>query len=239
MKTDYIDYSNTYNDYKYYSGKEPCFSNFTFSEIEAYLNYTNEYYYNVNNSLRSGMCEDKAIYDLIKNLDSLFQKVPARLKNQKEIDVYIGVILNEDMYNELDKALKSGVLTDKGYLSTSLNIETAKKFALQNSQYEDKGLIFHIKVPKGTTFITSRMFRDIKSKNQLENEVLFPRNSQLRILSYDRKNKIVEAEYIGQTLPLQMPEFYEREATGSMILSDIYKYKIKNDFIEYKIKNKV
>ena len=171
------------------------------SPFESYKAYTkNGLFEKINNFLRYGITDDIFIENYIRNLDKLFETLPQKLRNPVPIEVYRGIKLNPDLEQLINGKLDSDIYIDKGFVSTSKSKSIAKQFM------GDDGVILHIIIPRNSAIIDDEKLPSYaRSFMKTEQEVLLPRNSQFRISSYNPKTRILEAEYIGQKQPLEMP----------------------------------
>lgn len=114
-------------------------------------------------------------------LDDLFTRTPVTIE---PITVFRGV---SDMHDALSKLKKGGNFVFDNFLSTSLAVSVADKFASQSTQRD----ILVIKVPKGVPHMYLPWRMDELMNNQLftdEFELLFPRGAVLKLV----KKEIVE-----------------------------------------------
>ena len=169
--------------------------------FDAYKAYTkNGLFEKINDFLRYGIADDIFIVGYIRKLDKLFETLPPTLRNSVPLEVYRGVKLNPELEQLINKKLDSNIYVDKGFVSTSKNKLTAKQFM------GEKGVLFHITIPRNSVIIDDEKLPSYaRSSMKTEQEVLLPRNAQLKILSYNPKTGIIEAEYIGQKQPLEIP----------------------------------
>lgn len=139
----------------------------------------------------------------IANMDSAI----ASSRTVEDIEVWRGFQMPRDLSDEKtgDARLFPGdVITEKGFVSTSLDKGTAANFAALRST----GLLVKIKVPKGTNALHVHM--DM-SHVYGEHEVILPRNTSLRLLtrpswqtirregSHETKAYVADAELVKGT----------------------------------------
>jgi hypothetical protein len=153
---------------------------------EAIRYYTsNAGFENINNVLRGVKCGNKVnvLYttNAIKLLDIAFLNAPP-LKH--DIVLYRGIHL----YNYLHTNLN---FIDKGYLSTSLDINIAHKF---NHYKKTKCCLFEIHIPKGTRILPLTPFSHFTK----EYEVLLPRNGEFQLVknNFTPKKNTTIVKYI-------------------------------------------
>lgn len=170
--------------------------------FNSYKAYTkNGLFEKINSFLRHGITDDIFTENYIRNLDRLFETLPQKLRNTVPLEVYRGIKLNPELEQLINGKLDSDIYLDKGFVSTSKSKSIAKQFMGED------GVLFHIIIPRNSVIIDDEKLPSYaRSFMKTEQEVLLPRNAQFKILSYNPKTGIVEAEYIGQKQPLEMPQ---------------------------------
>ena len=170
--------------------------------FNSYKEYTkNGLFEKINGFLRYGITDDIFTENYIRNLDRLFETLPQKLRNTVPLEVYRGIKLNPELEQLINGKLDSDIYLDKGFVSTSKSKSIAKQFMGED------GVLFHIIIPRNSVIIDDEKLPSYaRSFMKTEQEVLLPRNAQFKILSYNPKTGIVEAEYIGQKQPLEMPQ---------------------------------
>jgi hypothetical protein len=104
---------------------------------------------------------------MIGEMDSAFDKYGVQLS--QDATVHRGMTLGS--MKEVRKAFREGrVVTDKGFVSTSVDPDQARRFA--RSTPKVVGVRLEIKLPKGTTILAGR---------EDEQELILRRNSQFRV----------------------------------------------------------
>lgn len=198
--------------------------------FESYRRYTqNGYFELINEACRQGYTDDFLVIEDIKNLDSLFDTLPLRMRNSKEMEVYRGAKLYFDIEAALTENNGSFIFTDNGFVSTSKSLDVAKNFATSPEK-----VILHITIPENSTILDDEKLSFYsRSAMKNEREVLLPRNSQFKIISYNPETKIAEAIYLGQKMPVRTPKLVYSHK-GSDNLANINKEILLNP-----IKNKM
>lgn len=84
---------------------------------------------------------------------------------------------------------KGCVIEDPAFMSTSRSPGVAKQF--QTAAKDN--LLIRICAKAGTKALDVEKMSDLKG----ENEVPFPRNTKLRVVKWDRKNRVLDVEAIG------------------------------------------
>lgn len=219
MKNDYIK-----NNYEMYEKPIIKFNSEAIDDwapdelMQVFAKYTqNSYFEDINNALRSGYSKDELVNHHIEALDKLFKLVPNKLKNKTEMTVYRGARITKELDDILQGKSKTDIYTEKAFVSTSKSKQVAKQFAMHGDK-----VILEITLPANSTFIEDSMLPShAQSKMKNEEEVLLPRNAQFKITGFNPKTKIVQATYLGQKQPLEMPEIFEY--SGSDILGNLNK----------------
>ncbi|GAF84071.1 unnamed protein product, partial [marine sediment metagenome] len=132
---------------------------------------------------------NRALYGLNDNI-AIFQndisnidKVIQRSSLVSDMTVYRGIsnFVAEKM--GIGLARKGSTLKNiSGFMSTSTSRDVALEF-----KNAGKGILIEISAPKGHPAIDMKSFATLK-----ENEILFPRNSELKVLSYDKKKGLLK-----------------------------------------------
>ena len=132
--------------------------------------YSGTSYAKVNRGLRQGEPPD----EVAQRLDTLFADKNARF--QQDSRVYRGIGFNDPIRRALEEGtLRAGAtLTDKGFVSTSVNPEVAQFFA---TFVGDRSAILRIRARKGKRGVHIEKF----SKHKSERETLLPRGSRFKV----------------------------------------------------------
>lgn len=167
----------------------------TKKKIKSFLNYTMDYYENINNYLRFGEIKEELNYKEnnlkkdIKNIDNNIEKT--ELKNN--IKVFRGEIINDDRLKKIKEAYKNGdLLNFKGYTSTSFSKEDTERFT-DNSK---NGYIYEIDIKKGKG--KGKYLDETLAESIDEYEFLIKRNSFFKIKNIDEENKIIHLEMLEE-----------------------------------------
>lgn len=160
-----LNYQNKINELK----KQEESSKIELSDNEQYAmnQYISSESYKINETLRDGLKLTKKQEEIIKNLDKALNKFP-----NYEGNVNRSLIINKDELMEFLQIHKAGNnVTYKAYTSTTLG----KRYN------ELSNLELHIKSKKG---------KDIRQYNKEEQEILFKRNSEFKIVQLEKVNKV-------------------------------------------------
>lgn len=132
--------------------------------------------------LRAGFIGQNFEYDKATSLlDSLIRKSSP---TNRDIVLYRGV-------RGMPEIQVGHEFTEKGFLSTSLRQDVAERFAMDLIT-KQPGKLLRIKVPKDTKCLS---IEEITNIGINEYERLLPRNSKLKIVSYDEKTKMYDVDY--------------------------------------------
>ena len=156
-------------------------SSLTDEEFDAVDQYRFEAF-ELNAALREGKVSEKMQVQ-VDGINNTFDKTP---RLQENVVLYRG--LGVDQVSTKDNLLPSRI-QDKGFVSTSLDINVAKEYALERST---PGIIMEINVPKGTRVLS--MSGSLKSRggfyfDEPQREFLLPPNSSFRIKSLSRRRE--------------------------------------------------
>jgi len=160
----------------------------TKSERRAFELYQSSEYRDLNAALRTGESLDKDQKSLTKNLDAALD----RASIDKDIVAYRG--FSSQSYIDNFDQLAGTIVTDNGYISTSVDKAIGQKFAEYALEEEFEPIIAEIRLPKGS----KAAYINTLSLN--ENEVLIPRGSQFQVVSTSMDNgirKIVMEVLVG------------------------------------------
>jgi hypothetical protein len=147
------------------------------SQRQALSDYSaNEQYTAINNHLRHGKDIGKAA-ETLKGVDEAFDSPDAVLK--EDVTVYRGVRANFFEKQGLDvNNLVGTTITDKGFMSTTIDAGITKRFLKDAGHGEDLGgAVIEIRVPKGSKGIY--MGQGL-SQFSTEAELLMPRGTSLQ-----------------------------------------------------------
>jgi len=151
----------------------------TSTEKESIREYSSLNYRDINAFLRDPKSIDDSdkgwVQDEIAILDKTVVKgvIPADLTTYRGIEAYGGTL---DFFQQNI----GSVVRDDAFQSTSLNRETAFRFA------DEGGAVIHISVPKGYNglYISSLSLHDGGVSTQAEHELLLPRGTSYKIVKY-------------------------------------------------------
>ena len=165
-------------------------SKLTSDEIDAVDNYQAGENEGMNRLLRTGKGSKRA-ESRVENLNSAFDKTPPL---QEDVVLYRG--LNVGRFTDKNGTMP-GQITDKGFVSTSLNVGIANSF----SEGRPKGAVMEIKVPKGTRVLSVNAIQGFSGD---EREFILSPSSTFKILSSSRRKGLtgidttfIQAELVG------------------------------------------
>lgn len=190
----------------------------TKDEIGGIQLYKGTFYGDTNNILRKEKAWKGDAENIIPAIDNIMEKN----KSPMELIVWRGSSPKEKF--ELKKV--GDVFTDKAFVSSSLDIGTARRFT------GEKGYLATIKVPKGTPLVqTEKALQDINYNlmSGKEAEILMDRNLQFKILEKNDKARTVTLEVIGKEVgPATLDPKVEKEALKTEPMKEVREIKTKN-----------
>lgn len=142
---------------------------FTDEELEALEEYTDAGYLAVNDYLRNGLAKGMAKEDIESLIERLDMAIATSSTNA-DSTVYRGI--SDESFDDL---VVGSTLHDKGYVSTSSELENAKNFSAFSAS---GGSIFQIDLPAGSNVVDVGK-ADVGYTN--EKEFILPRNSSFEI----------------------------------------------------------
>ncbi len=143
------------------------------------------------NRYRSMLSEEN-IWRLINTIDECFNNSSKASKTQKPTVVYRAL---QNSLSDSDKAILStvgAVYRDNSFVSSTQNLETAKRF--NSSGYP----IMKISLPEGTKYLNMDRLFNIDRQHWFEQEFLLKRGSEFIITGFDKENNIIEASYLNK-----------------------------------------
>jgi hypothetical protein len=161
----------------------------TAEEIEAIRKYQGTWYLDVNNFLRGRLEKvSRKTRTYIKNL----QKAIAKVEVKENILVARGTTLSA-IGGDWDAVEINNVITDEGFMSTSLREETAMRFVKRKGE---RGILMYVKIPKGTNGVIA----DVAVNDEWESELLLQPGTKIRITGKRIENgmRIIEGEVVNE-----------------------------------------
>ena len=101
----------------------------------------------------------------------------------------------QDNLTDSEKAILStvgAVYRDNSFVSTTQNIDTAKRFNTSGNP------IMEIILPEGSKYLDLDRLFNIDRQRWREQEFLLKRGSEFIITGYDRENNIIKASYLNK-----------------------------------------
>jgi len=161
----------------------------TDKEVEAIIKYQGTWYVDMNGFLR-GRIESvrRSTKTYIKNLQKAIKKV----KIKENILVARGTTVSA-IGGDWDAVRIGDVITDKGFVSTSLREETAIDFVNRKGE---RGILMYVKVPKGTNGVIV----DVAVNGNWESELLLAPGTKIRITGKRIENgmRIIEGVVVNE-----------------------------------------
>lgn len=158
------------------------------SEVSAIKKYTGADYRAINGHLVGGLEASEETLKTIAHLDNFL----SRAKMEMPVTVYRGAgsLAVQELLGQAQGGLQKGrEIVLSGYISTSQNIDVARKFVGISSS----SMLLEIKMPKGSQAADISAYSDAGAG---EKEVLVARNSRFKVLSFDGKSKRLTLEML-------------------------------------------
>ncbi len=158
--------------------------------MDALHGYTGEGHLAMNHWLREGIGDEAAVKDQIAQLDELLRG--RRLTGRREI--YRGASL-ATVQKLAGQALRPGdVLLDPGFMSTATRQVVAKRFQDDHAD----GIMLRILALPGTPALD---ISQTSVQGTSEFEILFARGARLKVVSFDRRTRVLTLETIVDPTP--------------------------------------
>lgn len=147
------------------------------AEYSAIAEYVDNYPYNTH--LRRDAYKNKPMPKAVQLMDNVIERSKPL---EEESYVYRAVSGFFDEQIQFMETLKEGnIIKDKSFVSTAKSVDKQFEYFLSRAN----SMALRIKLPKGT-----------KGLNINASEFVLPRNSEIKIISIDKKHGIVDCEYI-------------------------------------------
>ena len=159
-------------------------NNLSEAEKEALLAYSNWDYTEINGYLRG--VNDDPLQSSLKHIEGIDSAL-AKARVDRNLQAYRGM-LSPRIYNGfIEETIKVGdIYRDPGYMSTSLDFQRAKDFV---NTSEENRVLFRIMVPKDSR---AALLADAEvTADPGELELLFPKNSRLKINGIRKRKGVV------------------------------------------------
>lgn len=155
-------------------------------QLRAFSQYYDAY--PLNGVLRKGAKLDEVDKATINAMDKVFEAAPALKKDAVVYRAVHGHPVFKDQNNFINSLKEGMVITDKSYVSTSIDVDNAqfKQFAHQTID-DGFGALMRIKLPKGTKGVLGGY-----------SEFLLPRNNKIKINKIEMVDgvKVMDCEYV-------------------------------------------
>ena len=143
------------------------------------------------NRYRSLMSEEN-LWNVINTIDNCFNSENKTGRIEKPAVVYRAL---QDNLTDSEKAILStvgAVYRDNSFVSTTQNLDTAKRFNISGNP------IMEITLPEGSKYLDLDRLFNIDRQRWREQEFLLKRGSEFIITGYDRENNIIKASYLNK-----------------------------------------
>ena len=164
------------------------------NDVEVVDRYVGNQYSSMNLALRRGHGQDRELKRYLKKEIKRMDRAVAKSPLPEDVTVYRGV---KDVYRTFDvedlSQLKGMTFLDKGFLSTSGDIEVASDFS-----WKVKGALFEIKVPKGTHGVIPEAIEGVLTG--AEREIVLERGLSLHVTKVDLSQELpkIYATVVGK-----------------------------------------
>ena len=161
----------------------------TDKEVEAIRKYQSTWYIDINNFLRGRLeSVSRKTKTYVKNLQKAIEKVQIK----ENIVVARGTTVSA-IGGDWDAVQINDIITDKGFMSTSLREKTATDFVNRKGE---RGILMYVKIPKGTNGVIA----DVAVDDNWESELLLKPGTKIRITGKRIENgmRIVEGVVVNE-----------------------------------------
>lgn len=156
------------------------------AEKKALLQYAGPMFFDSNSALRSGESVPEKWKESVEALDRAIDKstIP------EDIVSYRGLWLDgkEQSKKFIEKFVPGAVLSDPGFMSTSINREIASDFG---GEQLGSGIVIELRIPKGTKGAYMDVLPE-NAKHFKQNEVLLGRGTKFKVVSVEKGKAVVE-----------------------------------------------
>lgn len=174
------------------SGTYPTQDNVSDFMYDSVYSYTNRGYKYLNWTLRNNMQYFKSDVD---GMDAVIEQTPALTENKTLLRGVTGGIANQLLESQVGTTFR-----DKGYMSTTGNINVAKFFS---SNQSDDYAIMVLDVPKGMKAFQPRKFfigqddgSDLWGALNAEDEYILPRGTKFQVTGVDKDTRTINVKVI-------------------------------------------
>lgn len=143
------------------------------------------------NNLFRGIDSQETLQHYIKQIDNIFADKEKIWITKQPIVLYRAIEDNLSIEQYCALNTKGKTFESKSFVSTTTNINTAKRFAHGKP-------ILEIELPAGTKYIDLDSLFNIDREHWREQEFLLPRNSRFVVTGFDGFLNIIKVKYIEQ-----------------------------------------
>ena len=143
------------------------------------------------NNIHRGIESQETLQHYIKQIDNIFADKEKIWITKQPIVLYRAIEDNLSIEQYCALNTKGKTFESKSFVSTTTNINTAKRFAHGKP-------ILEIELPAGTKYIDMDALFNIDREHWREQEFLLPRNSRFVVTGFDGFLNIIKVKYIEQ-----------------------------------------
>lgn len=144
------------------------------------------------NNRYHSMLSEENLWNLINTIDNCFNSPDKVYKTKNQTTVYRAL---QNNLSDSDKILLStvgAVYRDNSFVSTTQNLDTAKRFNTPGNP------IMEISLPEGSKYLDLDRLFNIDRRHWNEQEFLLKRGSEFLITGYDKDKNIIKACYLNK-----------------------------------------
>ena len=168
-----------------------CFNKDDMKALFEYKYHPEAIHNLLRNKFHAGIKSQESIKNFINKIDNIFADKEKIWITKQPIVLYRSIEDNPSLEQRCALNAEGKTFESKSFVSTTTNINTAKRFAHGNP-------ILEIDVPAGTKYIDMDALFNIDREHWREQEFLLPRNSRFVVTGFDDFLDIIKVKYIEQ-----------------------------------------
>lgn len=173
--------------------------------------------HDINEEMRNNKCN---VHQVSKLKETAFE---FRAPTKRNIALFRGI---EGLYNILSDGFKTGVFMDKGFSSTSFDIDSAASFVNKDNR-DEKCCLFHIHIPANNTFNAIPIYKISQANYEKENEVLLPPGSTFQVIRDPQILESIKKTWGYQDGDSSCEDWYANTECHKVFPYPTFKYKCK------------